>query len=123
MIRPKSIATVVWALTERVSSVTSCSVDSTVISLMVRISVVLPAADGPVTTILTAVLPDWPRPVSRAVDGGISHPLDGGDEPQQQALVQRGVALDQAPARRRGHRLGVPTGGVVGIVLGGRRWR
>src|SRR5664280_433785 len=104
VIRPKSIATVVWALTERVSSVTSCSVDSTVISLMVRISVVLPAAGGPVTTILTAVLPDWPRPVSRAVDGGISHPLDGGDEPQQQAPVERRIAFDQALARRRGRR-------------------
>ena len=35
----------------------SFSVESTVISLIVRISVVLPAENGPVTTILTAVPP------------------------------------------------------------------
>ena len=52
--RPKSIATVVSALRERVSSVMPRSVESTVISEMVRMSVVLPAANGPVTTILTA---------------------------------------------------------------------
>jgi hypothetical protein len=34
-----------------------CSVDSTVISLIVRIRVVLPAEKGPVTTIFTAVPP------------------------------------------------------------------
>ena len=55
VIRPKSIATVVSALRLRVESVTPVSVESTVISLMVRIRVVLPAANGPVTTILTAV--------------------------------------------------------------------
>ena len=54
--RPKSIATVVSALRLRVESVTPRSVESTVISLIVRISVVLPAANGPVTTTLTA----WP---------------------------------------------------------------
>ena len=40
----------------RVESVMPRSVESTVISLIVRISVVLPAANGPVTTTLTA----WP---------------------------------------------------------------
>src|SRR6476469_8990784 len=55
--RPKSIATVVSALRDLVWSVMSFSVDSTVISLIVRISVVLPAENGPVTTILTAVPP------------------------------------------------------------------
>ena len=61
VIRPKSIATVVSALRDRVSSVMSFSVDSTVISLIVRIRVVLPAANGPVTTILTA----WALPPRR----------------------------------------------------------
>ena len=56
MIRPKSIATVVSFLRDRVLSVMPRSVDSTVISLIVRISVVLPAANGPVMTTLTA----WP---------------------------------------------------------------
>ena len=56
MIRPKSIATVVCAFWLRVSSVMSRSVESTVISLMLRMRVVLPAANGPVTTILAA----WP---------------------------------------------------------------
>src|SRR5690348_4288443 len=51
------MATVVSALRDRVSSVMSFSVDSTVISLIVRISVVFPAENGPVTTILTAVPP------------------------------------------------------------------
>src|SRR3954469_3126280 len=55
--RPKSIATVVSALRDLVWSVMSFSVDRTVISLIVRISVVLPAENGPVTTILTAVPP------------------------------------------------------------------
>jgi hypothetical protein len=55
VMRPKSIATVVSALRDRVWSLMSFSVDSTVISLMVRIRVVLPAENGPVTTILTAV--------------------------------------------------------------------
>ena len=55
--RPKSIATVVSDLRARVESVMPRSVESTVISLMVRISVVLPAANGPVTTIFTACPP------------------------------------------------------------------
>ncbi len=48
-IRPKSMATVVCALSARSSDSddSSRSVDSTVISLMVRISVVLPAPNGP----------------------------------------------------------------------------
>ena len=54
VIRPKSIATVVSFLRDRVLSVMPRSVDSTVISLIVRISVVLPAANGPVMTTLTA---------------------------------------------------------------------
>jgi hypothetical protein len=54
VIRPKSMATVVSALRARVSSEMPRSVDRTVISLIVRINVVLPAANGPVTTILTA---------------------------------------------------------------------
>src|SRR3954468_17321646 len=57
VMRPKSMATVVSALRDFVWSVMSFSVDSTVISLIVRISVVLPAENGPVTTILTAVPP------------------------------------------------------------------
>ena len=63
--RPKSIATVVSALRLRVESVMPRSVESTVISLIVRISVVLPAANGPVTTTFTA----WP-PRRRARAGG-----------------------------------------------------
>jgi hypothetical protein len=51
------MATVVSALRERVESVMSFSVDSTVISLIVRMRVVLPALNGPVTTIFTAVPP------------------------------------------------------------------
>src|SRR3954466_13255078 len=88
--RPKSIATVVSVLRERVSSVMPFSVDRTVISLIVRMRVVLPAANGPVTTIFTAV-PD----VRRRVRVVMSQPPDAGDEPQQQALVDIGVALDQ----------------------------
>src|SRR3954470_10015128 len=57
VMRPKSMATVVSALRDFVWSVMSFSVDSTVISLIVRISVVFPAENGPVTTILTAVPP------------------------------------------------------------------
>jgi hypothetical protein len=57
VMRPKSIATVVSALRLRVESVIPRSVDSTVISLIVRISVVLPAANGPVTTTFTACPP------------------------------------------------------------------
>src|SRR5581483_4192440 len=63
--RPKSIATVVSLLRLRVASVICRSVDRTVISLMVRIRVVFPAANGPVTTIFTAV-PD-PRQRLRVV--------------------------------------------------------
>ena len=57
VMRPKSMATVVSALRDLVWSVMSFSVDRTVISLMVRMRVVLPAENGPVTTILTAVPP------------------------------------------------------------------
>jgi len=44
--RPKSMATVVSALRDLVWSVMSFSVDSTVISLIVRIRVVLPQRNG-----------------------------------------------------------------------------
>src|ERR1700712_2932096 len=96
VIRPKSIATVVSLLRERVSSVMSFSVDRTVISLMVRISVVLPAENGPVTTILTA----WPldRRLGRM---DISQPPHAGDKTEQQTLVHARVALD---VRRGGRR-------------------
>src|SRR3982750_3392516 len=97
VIRPKSIATVVSVLRERVSSVMPFSVDSTVISLMVRMRVVLPAANGPVTTIFTAV-PEVRRR-GRVV---MSQPPYAGDEAQQQALVHVGVALDQRRAERCG---------------------
>ena len=73
------------------------SVESTVISLIVRISVVLPAANGPVTTTLTA----WP-PRRRAACGCHLEPPHAGDEPQHQAAVDVGVALDD----RRGVRVG-----------------
>src|SRR3954447_4300662 len=92
--RPKSIATVVSVLRDRVSSVMPFSVESTVISLMVRISVVLPAANGPVTTILTAV--PALRRRGRVV---MSQPPYAGDEPQQEALVDVGVALDERCGR------------------------
>src|SRR3954467_4250289 len=87
--RPKSIATVVSVLRDRVSSVMPFSVGSTVISLRVRIRVVLPAANGPVTTIFTAV-----PAVRRRGLVVISQPPYAGDEPQQQALVHARVALD-----------------------------
>src|SRR3954452_19386079 len=67
VMRPKSIATVVSALRDRVESVMSFSVERTVISLIVRISVVLPAENGPVTTILTAVPPCLRRPGVRVL--------------------------------------------------------
>src|SRR5437764_9882737 len=97
VMRPKSIATVVSFLRLRVSSVMSFSVDRTVISLIVRISVVLPAANGPVTTILTAL----PPPRRRFLPGvvAMSEPPYAGDEPQQQALVHARVPLDE-PRRR-----------------------
>src|SRR2546423_15031579 len=103
--RPKSIATGVSFLRVRVSSLMSFSVESTVISLMVRISVVLPAANGPVTTILTA----WPPPRRRFVAGlptVMSQPPYAGDEPQQQALVHTRVAFDQTAHGRFGCRGG-----------------
>src|SRR3954464_9290777 len=96
--RPKSMATVVSFLRDRVSSVMPFSVESTVISLIVRISVVLPAANGPVTTIFTAV-PAVRRP-GRVV---ISKPPYAGDEPQQQALVHARVPLDRGCCGRRDH--------------------
>src|SRR3954454_6486600 len=88
--RPKSIATVVSVLRERVSSVMPFSVDSTVISLIVRMRVVLPAANGPVTTILTAVPAERRR--MRLVL--MSQPPHAGDETQQQALVHTWVPFD-----------------------------
>src|SRR3954451_8871797 len=65
------------------------SVDSTVISLIVRISVVLPAANGPVTTILTAV------PWLRRFFVVMSQPPHAGDQPQKQALVHARVPFDE----------------------------
>src|SRR3954447_9128367 len=96
--RPKSIATVVSLLRLRVSSVMSFSVESTVISLMVRMSVVLPAENGPVTTIFTAL----PPPRRRFLPGvvAMSEPPYAGDKAQQQALVHARVALDEAARRR-----------------------
>src|SRR3954468_3458411 len=88
--RPKSIATVVSDLRERVSSVMPFSVDSTVISLIVRISVVLPAAKGPVTTIFTAV-----PALRRRGRVDMSEPPYAGDESQQHALVDARVPLDR----------------------------
>src|SRR5471030_2876945 len=97
VIRPKSIATVVSAFCDRVSSVMSFSVESTVISLIVRMSVVFPAANGPVTTILTA----WALPPRRPRLMAMSQPPHAGDKTQQQTLVHAGIALD------------------VGLVVGG----
>src|SRR5450755_1474115 len=88
--RPKSIATVVSAFCDRVSSVMSFSVDSTVISLIVRMSVVFPAANGPVTTILTA----WALPPRRPRLMAMSQPPHAGDKTQQQTLIHAGIALD-----------------------------
>src|SRR5471030_1831529 len=88
--RPKSMATVVSALVDRVWSVMSFSVESTVISLIVRIRVVLPAENGPVTTIFTA----WALPPLRPRLMAMSQPPDAGNETQQQALVHARVALD-----------------------------
>src|SRR3954466_12402120 len=91
--RPKSIATVVSFLRLRVSSLMSFSVDKTVISLIVRISVVFPAENGPVTTILTAL----PPPRRRFLPGvvAMSEPPHARDEPQQRALVDARVTFDQ----------------------------
>src|SRR5579883_1072277 len=110
--RPKSIATVVSCLRARVSSVISFSVERTVISLIVRISVVLPAAKGPVITIFTAwaLPPRRPRLIvtcpSRRVAASSSQPPHPGDQPKQQALVDARVALDTRSrlGRRRGER-------------------
>src|SRR5205807_59091 len=88
--RTKSIATVVSVLRYRLSSVMPFSVDSTVISLIVRMRVVLPAANGPVTTILTAVPAERRR--MRLVL--MSQPPHAGDETQQQALVHTWVPFD-----------------------------
>src|SRR4051794_34630431 len=100
VIRPKSMATVVSLLRALVSSVMSFSVDSTVISLMVRIRVDLPAANGPVTTILTA----WPleRRLGRML---MSQPPYAGDEAEQQALLHTRVPLD-GRCRARNHGCG-----------------
>src|SRR5437763_2637977 len=91
------MATVVSFLRARVSSVMPFSVDSTVISLIVRISVVLPAANGPVTTILTAV--PWVRRRLRVV---MSQPPYAGDQPQKQALVHARVPFDEWRGRGSG---------------------
>src|SRR5450432_2189722 len=88
--RPKSMATVVSALVDRVSSVMSFSVDSTVISLIVRIRVVLPAENGPVTTIFTA----WALPPLRPRLMAMSQPPHAGDETQQEALIHAGIPFD-----------------------------
>src|SRR5579862_8934988 len=96
VIRPKSIATVVSDLRALVWSVMPFSVDSTVISLIVRISVVLPAANGPVTTIFTAV-----PLVRRRFLVVMSQAPYAGDQPQQQALVHTRVTLDGAGSHRR----------------------
>src|SRR5881227_2107416 len=92
--RPKSMATVVSVLRDRVSSVMPFSVDSTVISLIVRMRVVLPAANGPVTTILTAV----PAERRRMRFVLMSQPPHAGDETQQQALVHTWVPFDYVAA-------------------------
>src|SRR3954454_14801126 len=97
VIRPKSIATVVSVLADRVSSVMPFSVDSTVISLIVRMRVVLPAANGPVTTIFTAVPAERRRGLVV-----ISEPPNAGDETKQQALVHAGVPFDVGRGRRGG---------------------
>src|SRR6185437_5727074 len=99
VIRPKSIATVVSAFCDRVSSEMSFSVDNTVISLIVRISVVFPAAKGPVTTIFTA----WALPPRRPRLMAMSQPPHAGDKTQQQTLIHAGIALD------------------VGLLVGGLR--
>src|SRR3954462_15125963 len=83
------MATVVSFLRDRVSSVMPFSVDRTVISLIVRISVVLPAANGPVTTILTAVPCERRRGFVV-----ISQPPYAGDQPKEQALVHAGIPFD-----------------------------
>src|SRR3954467_13917281 len=97
VMRPKSIATVVSVLVDRVSSLMPFSVESTVISLMVRINVVLPAANGPVTTILTAV------PCERRRGFVVmSQPPYAGDQAKKQALVHAGVPFDVRGSGRRG---------------------
>src|SRR5438067_12548429 len=93
--RPKSIATVVSGLRERVSSLIARSVESTVISLIVRISVVLPAENGPVTTIFTAV------PCCFFLGGIRSQPSHTCDQPEEQALVDARVAFDDRAGVRR----------------------
>src|SRR3954447_6539141 len=98
VMRPKSIATVVSVLRERVSSVMPFSVDSTVISLIVRMRVVFPAANGPVTTILTAV----PAERRRMRFVLMSQPPHAGDETQEQTLVHAWVPFDVRRCRGRG---------------------
>src|ERR1700760_3130527 len=107
VIRPKSIATVVSVLRDRVSSVMPFSVDSTVISLIVRINVVLPAANGPVTTIFTAV-PAVRRRMRLVVLLFMSQPPHAGDETEKQALVHTRIPFDVR--RRRGCRCGRAAG-------------
>src|SRR3954453_11923781 len=104
--RPKSIATVVSDLRDRVSSVMPFSVDSTVISLIVRISVVLPSANGPVTKIFTAV-----PCVRRRLRGVMSQPPYAGDQPQKQALVHARVPFDEWRGGGSGSRCHTTCGG------------
>src|SRR5687767_2882963 len=62
VIRPKSIATVVACLTARsLSDEIFLSVETTSISLTERINSVLPALNGPVTTILTVCISSHPQ--------------------------------------------------------------
>src|SRR3978361_2326995 len=90
VIRPKSMATVVSPLRLRVSSVIPRSVDRTVISLIVRLNVVFPAAKGPVTTTLTAV----PAARRRVLVAIVLQPPHACDQAQQEALVDARVPLD-----------------------------
>ena len=58
--RPKSIATVVWSLTRSESELIFRSVETTSISLTDRMNSVLPELKGPVTTILTVCIAQFP---------------------------------------------------------------
>ncbi len=125
VIRPKSIATVVSALRERVSSVMSRSVDRTVISLMVRIRVVLPAENGPVTTILTAV----PSAAAAARSGRHHSPRTPAIRRSSRLLLMpgRGRTARRVDARAAGRGAGTaPTGrrgGAVERRSCARAWR
>src|SRR5207237_6535122 len=82
VILPESIETVVSALVWRVSSVTAFSVETTSISESEATNVVLPAANGPVTTTLTEVT---------SMGGALYlEVFDAGDEPEDEGLVEPG---------------------------------